>query len=148
MGIVTLAGPSLAKVGAVFRYAGSADECEECGLKAVCHKLKPGYRYEVTAVRDVEHPCQVHSGATVTVVEVEELPVEAAIPSRTALEAALVTLDEPECPRKWCPNHALCTVAEDLKGGKVAVKEIKGQLECPRGLKLKKVIVEPRRENG
>jgi hypothetical protein len=144
MGIITLAGGALSNEGAVFRYTGTADECEECGLKNVCHRLIPGRRYRVVSVRDIEHDCPVHHEGKVKVVEVEELPMELAIPSRKALEAALVVLDEPECPRKWCPNHVLCTIPQDLKGGKVAIKELKESLDCPRDLKLKRSIVEPR----
>ncbi len=143
MGIITLAGRTLAKEGVEFRYTGPADECMDCGLKAVCHKLTPGRKYRVVSVRDVEHACQVHDGDLVRVIEVEELPIEVSIPSRKALEAALIVLDQPDCPRKWCQNHILCTIPSGLKGKKVAIKEIGAIVDCPRDLKLKKAIVEP-----
>jgi hypothetical protein len=144
MGIITLAGPPLSIEGKVFRYVGMADECSQCGLKDICHKLKPGRRYRVVKVRKITHPCMVHLDDMVTVVEVEELPMEASIPQRKALEAALVTLDEQECPYRWCENHALCVLPEDLKGKKVSIKEIKEALDCPRDLRLKRSIIEPK----
>ncbi len=144
MGTITLVSGPLAKEGATFRYVGTADECDGCGLREICHKLKPGRYYKVVKVRKVEHPCEVHVDDKVHVVEVEELPVETSIPQRKALEAALITLDGPECPRKWCPNHALCTLPGDIRGKKVMVLKIGELLECPRGLKLKRAMIEPK----
>jgi uncharacterized protein (UPF0179 family) len=144
MGTITLAGRPVAKEGAIFRYSGKADECDACGLVNICHKLRKDRYYKVVKVRDVTHPCAVHIDDKVYVVEVEELPLELSVPQRKALEAALVTLDEPECSWNWCPNHSLCTVPEDLRGIKVKVDEVKDLLECPRGLRLKRTIVRER----
>lgn len=144
MGTITLASISMSREGAVFRYVGMAEECSECGLKEICHKLSPGRFYKVTKVRDVIHPCKVHDGDQVKVVEVEEMPLEMSIPQRKALEGALISLDEEDCPNTWCDNHFLCAVPDDIKGKKVAVKEVKELLECPRGLKLLRSIVESR----
>ena len=106
--------------------------------------MSPGRYFKVTKVRNVEHPCEVHVNDRVHVVEVEELPMETSIPQRKALEAALITLDEPECPKKWCPNHILCTLPEDIRGKKISILKIKELLECPRGLKLKRAMIEPK----
>ena len=123
---------------------GKAEECEECGLKDICHRLKKGRRYRVIGVRKINHPCPVHMNDKVIVVEVEELPLETSIPQRKAMEAALVTLDNSICPMAWCENHALCILPEDIMGKKASVMEIGDELVCPRGLKLKRAIVEPR----
>lgn len=144
MGIITLAAQPLAEKGKIFRYTGRTEECDQCGLKEICHKLKKGRRYVVVSVRKIDHPCPVHMNDRVTVVEVEELPLEASIPQRKALEAALVTIDDDICPMGWCENHALCTVPEDVRGKKASIREIGEALECPRGLRLKKAIIEPR----
>ena len=142
MGTITLISDPLAKEGATFRYVGPADECDGCGLKEICHKLDPGRYYKVTKLRKVEHPCAVHLNDRVHVVEVEELPMETSIPQRKAMEAALIILDEPECPKKWCPNYLLCTLPEGIRGKKILILEIKELLECPRGLKLKRAMIE------
>ena len=144
MGIITLVAKPLAKEGSIFRYVGMAEECGGCDLKDICHKLKPGRKYHVVNVRNVTHPCQVHLDDKVNVVEVEELPLETSISKRKALEAALVKLDEEQCPMRWCENHILCTLPEDVRGKKVSIKKILEELECPRDLKLKRAIIEPK----
>ncbi len=144
MGIITLVGKPITKEGSIFRYIGMAEECDGCNLKDICHKLKPGRKYLVVKVRKVTHPCQVHMDDKVTVVEVEELPLDTSIPKRKALEAALITLDEELCPLRWCENHVLCTLPDDVRGKKATVKKILEELECPRGLKLKRAIIEPK----
>ena len=146
MGTITLVGRNMAKKGAVFTYLGTADECSGCSLAEICHKLDEGRRYRITKVRKVTHPCRIHADDTVIVVEVEALPYEISVPAKKALEGAIIRLDEADCPMRWCPNHSLCSIPDDLKGSKAALIEVGGALECPRGLELRKVKVEPKKE--
>ncbi len=142
MGKISMVGYSLANEGQIFIYLGMAEECSECKLNKVCQDLVPGRRYRVTAVREKEHDCPIHEGGKVKVVEVEETEIEMSIPSRKALEGALVTLEEEECPLTWCSNHRLCRRkvygASDLKVNIIAVHE---ELFCPLELKLKRSVV-------
>ena len=141
MGKISMIGKSLAKKGQIFTYFGPAEECESCKLIKVCQDLVPGKRYKVSAVREKEHECPIHEGGKVVVVEVEEVPIEVSISDRKALEGAVVTLDEKECPQKWCQNYWLCR-REPFGGNvKVSVLSIQEVLECPRKLKLKRSVV-------
>lgn len=144
MGKVTLIGPPLAKVGLRFRYVGMAEECEPCEFKGVCHNLEKGRTYRIVAIRDKDHPCAVHAEDRAVVVEITEEPLEASVPARKALEGALVTLEEPECPIRWCSNHFLCTRAYLSTGQKVLIASVGSELDCPRGLKLRRAAVEKR----
>ena len=139
-----MTGPPLAKVGQRFRYMGIAEECEPCEFKGICHSLERGRTYRITNVRDKDHPCALHTDDRAVVVEIVEEPIEASIPSRKALEGALVTLEEPECPVVWCPNHFLCSREFLATGQKVLVASVGPEMECPRGLKLRRAVVEKR----
>lgn len=141
MGKVSLIGRSLAKKGTVFTYIGRADECEKCKLMKICQDLVPGKRYEVTAVREKDHDCPVHETGKAVVVEVEEAPLEISIPSRKAMEGAVVELDMEGCPLRWCSNHGLCRREYFTKGQKVSLVKVDKELVCPRELKLKKAEV-------
>ncbi|MFW3145919.1 MAG: UPF0179 family protein [Thermoplasmatota archaeon] len=143
MGKVTLVGRSLAREGAVFLYAGQADECSNCRLKDICQNLQEGKRYRIVKVREKDHDCPVHEDGKVSAVEVEEAPLEVSIPERKALEGAVVALEE-ECPLRWCHNHRYCRRDLFPKGQKVALVEVYELLECPRDLKLKRSLVELR----
>jgi uncharacterized protein (UPF0179 family) len=142
MGKISMVGTSLAKEGQMFTYIGMTEECIECKFNKVCQDMVAGRRYKVTALRDKEHDCPIHEGGKVRVVEVEETEIEMSIPSRKALEGALVKLEEEECPLTWCSNHRLCRRniygAEELKVNITAVHE---ELKCPRELKLKRSVV-------
>ena len=144
MGKVSLIGRSLAKEGQVFTYVGITPECEQCSLAKICQNLEAGKRYRVAKVREKEHKCPIHEAETVVAVEVEEMPIEISVPSRKALEAAVVSLDEESCPLRWCPNNHLCRREMFQKGTKVALVSIHEELVCPKGLKLKRTVVEIR----
>jgi len=134
----------MARVGVRFRYTGMAQECEPCDFKVICHSLEKGRTYRVVAVRDKDHPCALHTDDRAVVVEIAEEPLEASVPARMALEGALVTLEGPECPVRWCSNQFLCTRAYLAAGQKVLVSTVFEELECPRGIRLKRAQVEKR----
>jgi uncharacterized protein (UPF0179 family) len=123
-----------------------APECEPCELRTICHGLVRGRTYRVISVRDKDHPCAVHLDDKAVVVEIVEESVEASVPARKALEGAIVTLEGSECPVKWCSNHHLCTRTYLQQGEKVLIVTVADELECPLGLKLRKVTVERREE--
>ena len=142
MGKVSLIGKALAKEGQVFTYVGETPECGSCKLSKICQSLDAGKRYRVSKVRTKEHECPVHDLGTVVAVEVEEMPIEVSVPSKKAMEAAVVSLDDESCPIRWCPNNFLCRRELFPKGTKVALTSVHEELECPKGLKLKRTVVE------
>jgi uncharacterized protein (UPF0179 family) len=144
MGKVSLIGKTLAKEGQVFTYTGQTPECEKCKLAGICQGLEVGKRYRVEKVRNKEHECPIHDLGTVVAVEVEEMPIEVSVPSKKAMEAAVVTLGEESCPIKWCRNNHLCAGELFGKDTKVALLSVHEELECPRKLKLKRAVVEIR----
>lgn len=142
MGKISMVGTFLAKEGQIFTYLGEAEECSGCKLNKICQDLVMGRRYKVTAVREKVHECPIHEGGKVTVVEVEEVPLEVSIPSRKALEGALVKLDEEECPLTWCPDHWLCRRnIYGTEGIRVNIISVHEELSCPRELKLRRSVV-------
>ncbi|MGA1794133.1 MAG: UPF0179 family protein [Thermoplasmatota archaeon] len=144
MGKVSLIGIALAVEGMTFTYLGPTPECEPCKLSKICQNLTPGRRYVLIKIRDKEHECPIHEKGKVIAVEVEELPMELSIPDRKALDSAVVTLDLEACSFRWCPNNRLCRYDNVPKGTKVFLSSVHEELECPRGLKLKRAVAEVR----
>lgn len=142
MGKVSLIGKSLAKEGMVFIYIGQTPECEPCKLGKICQDLEIGKRYKISKVREKEHKCPIHDLETVVAVEVEEMSIEITMPLKKAMEAAVVTLDDESCPIRWCSNNYLCRRELFPKGTKVALISVHEELECLKGLKLKRTVVE------
>jgi uncharacterized protein (UPF0179 family) len=142
MAIVTLIGENLAKKGMEFTYLGPIPECRDCKLRNACFNLEPGRAYRITNVRDTEHECKRHEGGKVRAVEVEKIPVEAAIPSKMAVEGSTIRFKAQECMNLGCPNYALCNPIGLKDGGKYRVKEIKRDVKCPDGASLKLVLLE------
>ncbi len=142
MSNITLVGKEVARVGFIFTYVGTSPECEDCQVKKACHGLKAGYRYRITAIRDKEHDCPVHYGGKVVIAEYEELKVEVSIPSSKAIEGMMITLKDNSCPLVWCANHHLCMEKNPASGKKVKVIKLMKEMNCPRGLKLRRAEVE------
>src|SRR5205823_2580390 len=88
---ITLVGEGQAQVGHEFVYRGPQPECRPCKVRAACLNQALGQRYRIKRVRDVTHPCLLNEERA-RVVEVELAPPEASLPSRAAIEGAVVTL--------------------------------------------------------
>jgi len=142
MSKVTLVGKLLAKTGNLFLYAGPAEECKECKLFKLCHSLKEGWTYRIVKVRKVSHRCPVHFDG-VSVVEVEELPLELAIPRKEAIEGAIITVKGRKC-RKFSPGCAERWECNNpyLKKSKVKILKVLGPVDCGTGEDLVKVVLE------
>jgi uncharacterized protein (UPF0179 family) len=142
MGRITLYPSITAAPGVVFVYLGEAPECIDCKVRAICHGLKQGHRYRIVKDREKEHPCQVHEGDKVKVVEYEELPMEIAIPGRKAIEGAIISIEDDICPVGICPAHLLNRRARITSGTKVKVISLLEEIDCPGGKKMKRAIIE------
>ena len=146
MSNITLVGKEVARVGFIFTYVGTSPECEDCQVKKACHDLKTGYRYRITAIRDKEHDCPVHFGGKAVIAEYEELKMEISIPSSKAIEGVIISLKDGSCPLVWCANHRLCRKENPASGKKVKITRLMEEMNCPRGLKLKRAEIEIRKE--
>lgn len=129
MVLLTVIGKSLAKKDLTFTYMGPLSNCKECKVKNICFHLERGRRYRVLSSRDVLHDCPVHEQGVV-VVEVEEIPVEAAIPNKLAIEGSNITIEVPNCTERGCENYRLCVPIGVDSGHKRTVLKIGRKAKC------------------
>jgi uncharacterized protein (UPF0179 family) len=135
--LVTLVGSLQARVGYRFISSEPPSTCRECRLFHACvGVLEPGRVYEVVAVRRIKHSCPLHEGG-VNVVEVEEATVEAALPSKIAVEGLIAQYRPPKCSLLDCEHRSLCQPLGLKEGDRCRVVEAKGlKLPCPRRFDL------------
>lgn len=129
--IITLLPTSLAKLDFSFVAGEGDEECKECRFYKTCVvNLKPGRIYTVSSVRNIEHPCKVHESG-VTIVEVIESEIEAAIPKKYAIEG-ITGIFSFTCNEK-CQYRDLCTPDGIDIGDKFNITKLKDKIECPLG---------------
>ena len=140
---LTLVPEPLARAGAGFTFAGPnpGEECKGCPYQRLCFGLAPGHRYEVAKVRPVHHPCNLHEGGRVRVVEVEEAPFSTSLETRHLRGTAAPWAPVP-CGMPECPSYSLCHPVGP-RPGKVEIVEDAGALPCPAGFELSRVRVRP-----
>ena len=137
--MITVIGERQAKVDGRFIYLGPLTECKECKLKGVCFNLDAGALYRIVEVRDVKHECKVHEDG-VRVVKVEKERMEGVVPKKGAMEGTTITWEVIKCDRLGCENYRLCHPLGIDKGHKARISKIIGNLECPDGKKLVRVL--------
>jgi len=140
--VLTLVPTAMSRKGLGFTFrAEGGEECRGCPFRKLCFGLEPGHRYEVTTVRPVTHPCALHDGGKVHVVEVAEAPFPSSLEVRhlrgTAASWAPIACGMPECA-----NYSLCHPVGPRPGRHEIVAE-EGRLECPAGFDLAKVRLKP-----
>lgn len=132
-----------AKPGLAFRVVPN-ERCARCRYYGVCAGLlRPWGRYRVVAVRRKAHFCPLIRDYMV-VVEVEEMPLVAAVESKVAVEGVTLTYEKPRCTRSGCPHRAYCSSASLASGERVEVVRVLGRLDCPAGRPLALVELLPR----
>jgi len=136
MVLVTLIGERQVKEGNEFVYTGPLSECKDCRLKGVCFNLEEGKRYRISSVRRLHHSCRVHEDG-VRVVEVEVVPVDAAVSMKSAVEGSTVTLEFPKCGEIGCEHYRLCHPLGLKDRQKATIIEVKEKVKCPRKRPLK-----------
>ncbi|MEM4308111.1 MAG: UPF0179 family protein [Thermoplasmata archaeon] len=142
MSIITAVGSNQAKEGYVFVYAGPVNECRDCRYKNACINLEKGKAYTITAVRkDKTHECKVHE-RTITIVEVEKVPIERCIPSSKAIEGSLVTLEQNPCKELDCEHYRKCNPLLNEPNEKYRIMSIVGDAGCRLNKNLKIIQVE------
>jgi len=107
--IVTLVGVKQARVGYRFIFLDVLSEyCNGCERRPVClGNLEAKRVYEVIKVRGKVFPCKVHADG-VSVVEVVESDIIAAVPKTQAFEGAILTFQSLECEDFECPMYEIC----------------------------------------
>lgn len=135
MVLITLIGGPQAKVGNRFYYMGPLAECRECRLKGVCSNLETGHMYEIKGLRDTEHDCEVHESKA-RVVEVEKVPIPAAVHSKKAIDGSMITYEQVACDIRGCANRVLCRPVSLKDGMKLSITEVVGDIECMKGERL------------
>lgn len=141
---LTLVPETLARRGWGFTFngAGAAPECAPCPLRRLCLGLQPGHRYEVTALRDVTHPCALHEGGRVRVAEVAQAPFASTVETRL-LRGTAATWAPIPCGTPECPNWALCHPVGPRAGARSQIVGEQGLVPCPAGYALTRVQLKP-----
>lgn len=140
---LTLVPQAMARPGATFTFLGAnaGAECDSCPFTRLCFGLTPGHSYRVTLARDVLHPCALHEGGKVRVVEVAPASFATSVESRL-LRGTAATWSPIACRMPECANYALCHPVGHVPGRHEIVAQ-EGRLECPASFELAKVRLKP-----
>lgn len=139
--IVTLLSACQARVGESFIYRGFGEKCPECRYFNVCARnLSEGRIYRVIGVRNKVFKCEAYN-IEMRVVDVVEAEIEAAIPSKQAIEGVILTFQPQRCNGELCENHGLCSPPGLVENDRCEVVKVYGRLSCPRGLQLVRVLL-------
>lgn len=142
MVLVTVVGESQCRKGFEFVFGGPLADCRDCKVKNVCFHLEQNKWYKVTEVRDVHHECRIHEGG-VRVVEVEKIPIQAAIPTKSAVEGSMITFEESDCDVVGCPSFRLCRPYGPGEGTRYQIVKVLGdEIACSKGRALKLVLLD------
>jgi uncharacterized protein (UPF0179 family) len=141
MVLVTVVGKLQCKEGFEFVFRGPLAECRDCKVRNVCFHLEENRRYRVKGIREVQHECRIHEEG-VRVVEVEKIPLRAAVPAKVALEGSMLTFEVNECRNLGCPHHTLCRPLGASEGMRFKIVSVQGETDCVRGIHLKTVLLE------
>jgi len=139
--IVTLVSISQAEVGKVFIHKGSSSKCKSCRYSQVCvRNLEPERVYKIVEVRKKALPCSLYK-TDMQVVEVMGAEISAVVPSKQAIEGAIVTFHMPDCEEQRCENYEFCSPKGLKDGDRCEIIGVTENLQCPRELPLKKVLL-------
>ena len=132
MVLLTVIGKTIAKTGVEFIFMGPNSSCKECKVKNICFHLDQGSKYKIIDSRDVVHDCPQHDEGVV-VVQVEEVPRQAVIPKRQAMEGTTITFELPKCDYRGCPHYNLCFPIGMENGMKKKVIQTHEKVDCVQG---------------
>jgi len=139
--VITLVGVMQAREGFVFIHQGTSAECEGCEYHEVCIKnLETGRVYKIVRMREKTFPCKLHEKG-VRVVEVVESDILAALPSKLAIEGAVITFQKQDCDVQACEHFEHCVPCGLLDGDRCAIVEVGGNVACSGGSSLVKVVL-------
>jgi len=139
--IITLTTETQAVKGSRFVVHVSS-KCRTCRLYRICMgKLREGASYEIIGIRKIKHTCPI-LGSAMKVVEVIELPIKAALPTKKAYEGTIITFTPIPCPKNWrCRNATICKPKALAEGEKTIIEKVKEKIHCPGNLDLRLVLL-------
>lgn len=136
---ITLVPETLARRGHRFTFVGpNTTECVACPFQKLCFGLEPGRTYQVTALRDMTHPCVLHEEGKVRVVEAEETHFESSL-EKKHMRGTAAPWTPVACGRPECPSYGLCHPVGGRPGKRHAIVQDLGTLACPAGFDLARV---------
>ena len=93
-------------------------------------------------MKDTQHPCPIHEGGKVRVVEVEKSDIETLIDSKIAFEGSNIIFNPTPCD-KVCKVKDLCNPAGLYADDRAKIIKNKGKplIECAKGLDLNFVLL-------
>lgn len=141
--MITLIGNKLADKGLSFMHYGAASQCKNCRFKNTCiDTLEEGRIYFIKEVKDTQHPCPLHEGGVVRVVEVERAFVKGLINTKKAFEGSNIVFKPPECDLE-CELRELCFPEGLQPHDKCKILKNLGKppFKCPKGLNLSLVLL-------
>ena len=140
MVLLTVIGRKLAKPDLEFVFMGPNSNCKDCKVKTICFHLETGTKYKIINARDVVHDCPQHED-NVVIVEVEEVPREAIIPKKQAMEGTTITFELPKCKERGCQQYQLCFPIGMESGLKRQVIKVAEKVVCPDGQDRVRVVL-------
>ena len=142
--LLTLVPEAASAKGSRFTFVGpnKGEECAGCPYQKLCFGLQPGHTYEVAKARELTHPCALHDGGKVRVVQVEEVPFTATV-ERRHLRGTAAAWEWLGCRKPSCRNWGLCHPQGHTVDAKHAIVAQHGKVECPAGYDLEKVELKP-----
>ena len=139
--IVTLIGIGQAVVGKEFIHKGPGTKCESCKYSQVCvRNLEPERIYRIVEVREKTLPCALYE-TEMQAVEVVETEIAAVVPSKQAIQGAIITLHNPDCKEQECKNYETCFPTGLKDRDRCEIVAVTESLQCPQGLPLGKVLL-------
>ena len=141
--MITLIGANLAEKDLEFIHCGEASACLKCRFKNTCiDTLEEGRVYIITDVKDTQHPCPIHEGGKVKVVEVEKSEIKALIDSKIAFEGSNIIFNPTPCDNE-CKQKDLCSPAGLYTNDRAKIVKNLGKpkMECAKGLDLNLVLL-------
>ena len=147
MSVITLLGPAQSSPGHRFVFQGPNDApdaaCAPCKLKSACFNLEAGESYEVKTVREKTHPCFLHEGGTVRVVEVDRAQHDVILPARGPTEGGTYTYPTRECEFRGCQFWQQCVGAPLRPGKNYHIIQVGEVIPCPLGYALRRTKARP-----
>ena len=141
--LITLISKSQARIGNVFINKGPCPECKDCRYFQVCiRNLEVGRVYKILRIREKTLLCDFLNTEMV-VVEIEQAGINAAIPSKIAVEGAVVAINKIRCDIEDCKNIQLCFPIGIKNIDRCQVLSVSKNLSCPLNLSLKSALLRP-----
>jgi len=139
--LITLVSLKHAVEGFTFLHKASAPKCEACEYLRVCiENLERGRVYRVTGLREKTVQCGLAETA-MKVVEVVESEIETAIPSKQAIEGAVISFQTQECSVEDCLNLEICFPKGLLKGDRCEIVKVNENFKCLHGFPLARAVL-------